>query len=122
MPFAAILNELLEQSGGQGALFLDDNGETVDVAGDELPETEMQLLGAYMGIYLRQFQRAVSRESLGTIDILHVEHEGLHLYGVPLVDGYAVVLAQRPPAHTGVTRRLMERAARRLVTEVFGVE
>jgi hypothetical protein len=37
-----------------GVLFLDGSGETVDMACAGLSPYEMRVLGAYLGIYLRQ--------------------------------------------------------------------
>ena len=90
MPFQYILANLLAQNDGAvGVLFLDDTGETDDFACSEYSP------------------------------YLHVEKEGLHLYSMPLPDGYYLVLVQRRPALAGLARRTMEEACDQLQRALF---
>jgi hypothetical protein len=79
----------------------------------------MRVVGAYVGIYLRQSETFLAGTNLGRPKFLHVEKEGLHLYSMPLPDGYYLVLVQRRPALAGVARRTMEEACDQLQRALF---
>lgn len=120
MPFEYLLADLLSRiDGAVGVLFLDDSGETVDLACAEASPYQMRVVGAYAGIYLRQMAEFLRGSGQGEPLWLHVEKEDLHLYAVPLPDGYYVVLVQRAPALTGRARRLLEAARDQLAQELF---
>ena len=120
MPYEYILANLLaENEKAVGVLFLDDAGETVDLSCVELSPNEMRLLGAYVGIYLRQLQRFLEADEFGEVRYLHIENHGLHIYALPLSDGYFIVLAQRTPSITGTAVRSLERAGVQLMRELF---
>jgi hypothetical protein len=120
MPFQYILADLLAKNNGAvGALFLDDAGETVDYACTDASPMDMRLLGAYVGIYLRQLRRFLEPQAFGDLGVVHIESSELHVFAVPLEDGYFLVLAQRSPTLSGITRRHVGRAAKLLVHELF---
>lgn len=120
MPFEYLLADLLSRiDGAVGVLFLDDSGETVDLACAEASPYQMRVVGAYAGIYLRQMADFLRSSGQGEPLWLHVEKEDLHLYATPLPDGYYVVLVQRAPALTGRVRRLLEAARDQLAQELF---
>jgi hypothetical protein len=118
--FQYVLANLLAQNDDAvGVLFLDDTGETVDLACSEFSPYQMRVVGAYVGIYLRQTERFIASADLGTTRFLHVEKDNLHIYTMPLPDGYYLVLVQRRPALTAQARRTMERACSELQSELF---
>ncbi len=120
MPFEYLLADLLSRvDGALGVLFLDDSGETVDLACAEASPYQMRVVGAYAGIYLRQMAEFLRASGQGEPRWLHVEKEDLHLYAAPLPDGYYVVLVQRAPALTGRARRLLEQTRDQLGRELF---
>jgi hypothetical protein len=120
MPFQYILTDLLAQNeGAVGALFLDDAGETIDYACTDSNPMDMRLLGAYVGIYLRQLRRFLEPGVFGTLGTVHIESSELHVFAVPLEDGYYLVVAQRSPTLSARTRRQVDRAAKLLVRELF---
>jgi len=120
MPYHYILANLLARNeGAVGVLFLDDSGETVDLAVAESSPYQMRVVGAYVGIYLRQMEQFLLAEGHGEPRWLHVEKEGLHLYAVPLPDGYYLVLVQRAPALAAAARRSLEEARDHLARELF---
>ena len=102
-----------------GVLFLDDTGETVDFACAEESPYEMQLLGAYLGIYLRQVAAIVAGANLGSVHWFHIERRLRHLHVTVLPDGYYLVLVQRHPAQIATARESLRRAAVQLEREVF---
>jgi hypothetical protein len=120
MHFQPILDDVLARNrDAVGVLFLDDSGETVDVACASISPDDMRLLGAYVGIYLRQVARFLSPDQHGAVRWLQIEDRDLNVYTVPLRDGYHLVLAQKSPSLTAVARRTMEEARERLVRELF---
>lgn len=115
-----LANLLAHNDGAVGVLFLDDSGETIDVACSEFSPYQMKVVGAYVGIYLRQAQQFMANLGQNEPRLLHIEKEALHLYARPLPDGYYVVLVQRHPALTAVARRSLDDAAEQLGRELFG--
>jgi hypothetical protein len=120
MPFQYILANVLAQNrDAVGVLFLDDSGETVELACASISPDDMRLLGAYVGIYLRQLARFLSAEEHGAVRWLQIEDRDLNVYTVPLAEGYHLVLAQRSPGLTAMARRTMEQAREQLVRALF---
>lgn len=120
MPFQYILANLLAQNDGSvGVLFLDGDGETVDLACSEYTPYQMKVVGAYLGIYLRQIGALVKEQSAGTVDLIHLERERAHIHAIPLPDGYYLVLVQRPPAMVARARETLREAARQLEVALF---
>lgn len=120
MPFQYVLANLLaDHPDAVGVLFLDDAGETVDFACAEESPYEMQLLGAYLGIYLRQIGRVVESAQLGTIRWFHIDRQRRHVHVAVLPEGYYLVLVQRHPAQVAIARESLRRAAGELAREVF---
>ena len=118
MAFQKILGKLVTDSGAEGALFLDESGEMVDLSSDGMNPHDVRLLGAYMGIYQRQLTRFLDEPTYGELQEFSVESRRRFLFCRPLVDGYSVVLVQRAPALKGRTRRALERAAEELIEEI----
>ena len=69
-----------------GAIFLDGSGETVDLACADFSPYEMKVVGAYLGIYIRRFEKLLSGNGLGELRVLHIEKRGIHIY-VPIQRG-----------------------------------
>lgn len=119
MPFQYILANLLAQAGAVGVLFLDELGETVDVACTELSPYDMRVLGAYLGIYLRSLGTVLAAADLGSPTLVHIERQKLHLYAKMLPDEYFLVLVQEQPALTGTARLALDKAAGELERALF---
>jgi hypothetical protein len=120
LPFEYLLANLLAQNDDAvGVLFLDDTGETVDLACAEFSPYQMRVVGAYVGIYLRQTERFLAGARYGAPKVLHVEKDSLHIYTMPLPDGYYLVFVQRRPALTAKAIRTMQDACVQLQRELF---
>lgn len=121
MPFQYTLANLLAANDGALAvLFLDETGETVDMACAELTPYQMKVVGAYVGIYLRQMSEVAEAAGLGLLDVLHIEKEKIHLFAAPLPDGYYLVLVQSRPSLVAHSRRTLLVARDELAREIFG--
>ena len=74
MPFQYVLANLLaEHEDAQGVIFLDDAGEAIDLASVEYAPFDLQVIGAYLGIHLRQFSEMTESSELGRPEFVHVE-------------------------------------------------
>jgi predicted regulator of Ras-like GTPase activity (Roadblock/LC7/MglB family) len=114
-----LANLLANNDQALGALFLDDNGETVDLACAGYTPYQMRVVGAYLGIYLRQLEKVLTNNDLGTPRLIHIEKDAVHIYAMPLPDGYYLVLVQRRPALAARARLTMADAAAQLTRELF---
>ena len=120
MPYQYILANLLAKvEGAVGVLFLDDSGETVDLACSEYTPYQMRVLGAYLGIYMRQLRKVTEGNELGAPELIHLEKERLHIYAAPLPDEYYLVLVQRQPAVAATAQRTLAEAAEELREHLF---
>jgi len=120
MAYQYILANLLAKADDAvGVLFLDDSGETVDLACSEFTPYQMRVLGAYLGIYMRQLRKVTEGNNLGVPELIHIEKEALHVYAAPLPDGYYLVLVQRQPALVATAQRALTDAARELTRSLF---
>jgi predicted regulator of Ras-like GTPase activity (Roadblock/LC7/MglB family) len=119
VPFQYILANLLAETGASGILFLDELGETVDVACSDYTPYDMKILGAYFGIYMRQLTQFLTATGVGRPELIYVEKERVHIYSRVLPDDYYLVLVQKRPALVGKTRVALDKAAKQLRQEVF---
>lgn len=120
MPFQYILANLLaECRHAVAVMFLDDAGETVDLATSEYQPFDLQVVGAYLGIYLRQMQAALENAAIGAPEAMQIEHQNLNIHLRTLPDGYYLALVQKKDGLPGRARHRVERAARQLAAELF---
>jgi hypothetical protein len=114
-----LANLLADNDHALGALFLDGTGETVDFAcGSGFNPYELRIIGAYLGIYLRQLEKVLANNDLGEPRMIHIEKTSLHVYVVPLLDGYHVALVQRHPALVAHARETLNVAVEELKREL----
>jgi len=120
MPYQYILANLLARNDGAvGVLFVDDSGETVDLACADFSPYQMRVVAAYVGIYLRQVQEFFGEMENGEPRWLHIEKDELHIYVSPLPDGYFLALVQRAPALAARARASLADACEQLTRELF---
>ena len=120
MAFHYILGNLLANNDrAVGALFLDPNGEAVDFACSTFTPYQMRVMGAYLGIYLRQLQRFLSGNDMGTPRLVHIEKKAAHIYAIPLPDGYCLALVQNQGGLVCRARESLVEAAEQLRRELF---
>ena len=120
MPYQYILANLMARNeGAVGVLFLDPGGETVDLACSEFSLYQMKVVGAYVGIYLRQMNEFLTSAGYGEPRWIHIEKDALHIYVMPLPDGYYLVLVQRAPALAARARRSLGDAREELTRALF---
>ncbi len=114
-----LANLLANNDDALGVLFLDGSGETVDLACADFSPYEMRVIGAYLGIYLRQLEKVARQGELGEMRLVHIEKSTIHIYAVPLPDGYYLALVQRHPALVARARATLEGAGEQLRAALF---
>ncbi len=120
MPFEYVLADLLAKvPNALGAIFLDDSGETIDLASAENSPEELRVFGAYFEIALRQLRSNFAADGLGEVRILHVRHRGAEVYAACLPDDYFLVLLQARPGLSALARKHLAEAAVNLRRELF---
>lgn len=120
MAFHYVLANLLANNHrAAGALFLDPGGEMVDFACAAFSPYEMRVLGAYLGIYLRQLDRLLRGADLGAPRLIHIAQRAAHIHAIPLPDGYCVALVQQQPGLVARARASLLDAAEQLRRELF---
>ncbi|HEX5761163.1 MAG TPA: hypothetical protein VF121_18410 [Thermoanaerobaculia bacterium] len=120
MAFGYVLANLLaDNDRAAGALFLDPSGETVEYACAAFAPYDLRVLGAYLGIYLRQLERLLAGNDLGVPRLIHIDRRAAHIYAAPLPDGYCVALVQHQPGLVAHACASLADAADQLRRELF---
>lgn len=114
-----LANLLAKNEGALAVLFLDETGEAVDVAVSEFTPYQMKIVGAYVGIYIRQLSSVFETAGLGDTQFLHIEKDDLNLYATSLPDGYYLVLVQRRPALVATARKTLAEARDEITRSIF---
>lgn len=115
-----LANLLANNDGALAVLFVDEVGETVDLACSEFTPHDMKVLGAYVGIYQRQLSVMLADSGFGEVEILHIEKDSIHLYSTSLPDGYSLVMVQRRPGFVARAKATMLAARDQMAREIFG--
>lgn len=120
MAFHYILGNLLANNDrAVGVLFLDSTGETVDYACSAFTPYQIRVMGAYLGITLRQLDRFLSGNAMGSPWLVHIERQAAHIYAISLPDGYCLALVQHQPGLVAQARQSLVDAADQLRRELF---
>jgi predicted regulator of Ras-like GTPase activity (Roadblock/LC7/MglB family) len=120
--FQKILLELLQATEGSlGALFLDNEGETVEVITErplDAGDHDLQVIGAYQGIFRTQLQKLCEHLDVGTPLRLKIEFAKTRVLSCDLKDGYYLVLVMDEQANEGIAWRRLEECRKRLIAEM----
>jgi predicted regulator of Ras-like GTPase activity (Roadblock/LC7/MglB family) len=93
MPFRSILRDLVENiDGAVGAMFLDWDGEAVELFSNHHGRYDLHLVGAYQGIFLNQLDRAAGELAMGRIEFFKLGCSEVSFFNCTLTDGYYLVL------------------------------
>ena len=118
--FRLILHELLATTtGALAALFLDYEGETVElVCEHDLNDHDLRILGAYQGIFLTRLRSLCDQIEAGNPKRFKVEFEGTAVLSYDVKDGYYIVLLVDGTFNEGFAWRRLERCRERLIEEM----
>jgi predicted regulator of Ras-like GTPase activity (Roadblock/LC7/MglB family) len=112
MSFSYLLTNLLvDVPGAQGAVFLDPEGESVDLVSRRATPYELKLEGAYHGLFLRQAARLADLVGGGTLERLAIAGTQMQVMSRALKGGYYVVLIMEPGASTAIAGEALGRAS-----------
>ncbi len=117
-----ILHELLVTTAGAvAALFLDYDGETVElVCEHDLSDHDLRIVGAYQGIFLEQLREICTKLKIGHPLRFHVDFEGhTGILICDVKDGYYLVLLVDNKANEGTTWHQMEDCKAKLLKEMY---
>lgn len=119
MPYQRLMNEMVQTlRGASGAVFLDQEGEAVVTAGDRLAKYDLQVIGAYAGIFLSNLKRTCHAIDFGEAERFKLECSGSTLLITELKDGYYLVLVLEPAAPEGDAWRKLIETRDRLIEEL----
>src|SRR5688572_2335602 len=88
--------------GALGAMFLDYEGEAVVIVPRKLPRYDLQVIGAYEGIYLGQLRRIAEASGMGSMERFTITCANSTLLAFTLKDGYYLVLVLDANGFEGV--------------------
>jgi hypothetical protein len=122
LSFQAILRETLQQiDGGIGAVFLDHEGESVDLWAErpfDIGADGLKAIGAYQGIYISELKRLGARADIGQPRRFTTHFESAMVLSCDLADGYYLVVILDPSTNEGLAWRRVESCRERLLAEI----
>jgi predicted regulator of Ras-like GTPase activity (Roadblock/LC7/MglB family) len=118
--FRLILHELLARThGALAALFLDYEGETVElVCEHDLNDHDLRILGAYQGIFLDRLRTMCGQVGAGEPKRFKVQFENTAVLIYDIKDGYYVVLLVDQTFNEGFAWRRLEQCREKLIAEM----
>lgn len=119
MAFRRILIDMIRSvDGAFGATFLDKQGESVETVSVEVSRYQMQVIGAYHGIFLERARRMCNALDHGSPDRYKIEWERVVMFNSVLTDGYYLVLIARRGTNEGMAWRELYRCRDRILKEI----
>lgn len=122
MLFQKILREMLQNTPGAiGAVFLDREGEAVDLFAEdvfEIGDDGLRTVGAYAGIFLANVRRACERIGSGEPILLTLDFQNVKVFSCDLKEGYYLVLVAAVSASDGVAVERLIRCRKKLMAEI----
>jgi hypothetical protein len=118
--FRLILDELLVTTrGALAALFLDFEGETVELVCDrDLSDHNLRIIGAYQGIFLSQLREVCANTGAGEPQRFKLQFTEMAVMSYDVKDGYYVVLLVDSSFNEGMAWRRLERCREKLLEEM----
>jgi hypothetical protein len=112
MPFNYLLTNLLvDVPTAVGAIFLDEEGETIECVTRHADPYEMKVEGAYHSIFKRRFDQALKAARVSGLSRYTLTFDRLVTLTEVLPDGYYVVLVMDREGSQALARRHLRRAA-----------
>ena len=122
MTYQSILRELLQSTPGAiGAVFLDREGEAVDLWAEkvfEIGPEGLRAVGAYQGIFLSDLKRACERIGAGRPRRMTIDFQNVKVLSCDLKEGYYLVLIAAGDTNEGIAWQRLQRCRERLLDEI----
>ncbi len=119
MPFNYLLTNLLvDVPQAVGAIFVDPQGEAVDLVTRHNDPFDLKVEGAYHSIFLRQLKQLTAAVDAGSIESYVLEGSRLITLTQALPDGYYVVLVVDRDGSRAQALHRLRRAARVFAEEI----
>lgn len=119
MPFRSILGSMIGSvDGAVAAMFLDQEGEAVEVVGRAGSPDELKIVGAYQSIFLARLRDLCSTLDHGEPERFTIDHGDWRIMSVVLNHDYYVVLLLDDTAVEGLAWRALFACRDRLLQEV----
>jgi predicted regulator of Ras-like GTPase activity (Roadblock/LC7/MglB family) len=120
--FRDILLDLLQSTPGAiGAVFLDSEGESVEVVSARPFDTddhELRVIGAYAGIFLSHLRRIAGATDSGEARRFKIDFAASRIFCCALQDGYYLAAVVDAAAVEGVVWKKLERCRETLLAEM----
>jgi predicted regulator of Ras-like GTPase activity (Roadblock/LC7/MglB family) len=120
--FREILADVLQSAGGAiGAIFLDSEGESVEVVSARPFDTDdhdLRVIGAYAGIFFSQLRRITEATNAGAAIRYKIDFAASKIFCCDLRDGYYLVLVVDAGTVEGVVWQQLERCRDQLLGEM----
>lgn len=115
-----ILDELLVTThGALAAIFLDWEGETVELVCDrDLSDHNLRILGAYQSVFLTRLRTMCANAGAGEPRRYKVQFEEMSVMSYDIKDGYFIVLLADASFNEGMAWRRLERCREQLLAEM----
>lgn len=121
MSFRYILHELLATTAGAVAvIFLDFEGETVDLVCDhDLSDHDLRVIGAYQGLFRNRIRELCEKTKIGTPLRFKFEFsDRTSVLSFDVKDGYYLVMLLDARADEGAAWRKMELCQQKVLAEM----
>jgi hypothetical protein len=120
VPFRTVLSSLIEKTpGALAGAFLDQEGESIEVAARGISREQARVFGAYAGIFLSRATRIGQTVLRDTTRRIRIDWDaGVSVLAEPLQDGYYIVLVARRPFPEAQAVRELETARNVLQKEL----
>lgn len=118
--YRGILDELLATtSGAFAAIFLDFEGETVQLVCDrDLSDHDLRIIGAYQGVFFDRLRKACKKTKIGPPLKFMIEFDELLILSSDLKDGYHIVMLLDADANEVSAWRQLDICRGKLIAEI----
>jgi predicted regulator of Ras-like GTPase activity (Roadblock/LC7/MglB family) len=113
-----LTNLLVDVPGAQGAIFLDPEGEAVELISRQATAYELKLEGAYHGIFLRQAARIAALSGAGELERIAIAGTQMQVMSKALKGGYYLVLIMESGASPALACDALQRASEHFNHEI----
>lgn len=116
-----LLDMIRETSGALGAIFLDWEGETVEMVTDrplDADDHDLKIIGAYQGIFLTQLRKLCEEIEVGRPERFKIEFARTRIFSCDLKDGYYLVLVADETTNEGIAWQHLGKCRDRLLPEI----